>query len=59
MASSLGWDRYAGPTGRILALHTFGHSAPLGALLKKYGFTAEAVFLAAKEQLKKSEGGQG
>lgn len=50
-AVTLGWDRYAGPTGRILGMHTFGASAPLKDLQKKFQFTAEAIIRAAKEQL--------
>jgi transketolase len=34
-------------------MHTFGASAPLKELLKKFGFTADAVVGAAKEQLGK------
>ena len=51
MGSPLGWDRYAGPTGTIIAMHGFGASAPLKALLPHFGFTAEAVYEAAKGQL--------
>ena len=51
MGSPIGWDRYAGPTGTILAMHGFGASAPLKDVLTKFGFTAEAVYEAAKRQL--------
>ncbi|HZT79138.1 MAG TPA: transketolase, partial [Gemmataceae bacterium] len=50
-ASSLGWARFAGPDGAIIAMHTFGASAPLKALQKKFGFTPEAVYQAAKDQI--------
>ncbi|MGA7295786.1 MAG: transketolase [Terriglobales bacterium] len=50
-ASILGWARYAGPKGRIIGMHTFGASAPLKDLQKKFGFTADAVVAAAREQL--------
>ena len=50
-AATLGWDRYAGLHGKIIGMHTFGASAPLPALLKKFGFTPEGVLSAAKEQL--------
>lgn len=50
-ASAFGWARYAGPTGKVIAMQTFGASAPLKELLKKFGFTPEAVYEAAKEQL--------
>ena len=47
-AATLGWDRYVGLDGRVIAMHTFGASAPLPELLKKFGFTAEKVFEAAR-----------
>jgi transketolase len=53
-ASPLGWDRYAGPTGEILAMTGFGASAPGGDLMKHFGFTAERVAAAARRQLKSS-----
>jgi transketolase len=48
-ASTLGWDRYVGPGGRIIGMHTFGASAPLKQLLTKFGFTPEKVAEAARE----------
>lgn len=48
--SAIGWDRYAGPKGEIIAMHGFGASAPAGKLLEKFGFTPEAVLAAAKRQ---------
>ena len=50
-ASTFGWARYAGPTGRSIGMTTFGASAPLKELQKKFGFTPESVVSAAKEQL--------
>ncbi len=50
-ASTLGWDRYVGPRGRIIAMHTFGASAPLKELLDKFGFTPEKVVEAARDLL--------
>jgi transketolase len=50
-ASSLGWERYVGRHGRIIGMHTFGASAPLKALLKKFGFMPESIVAAAHEQL--------
>jgi len=49
MASTFGWAQYAGPKGRIIGMHTFGASAPLKDLQKKFGFTTEAVIQAARE----------
>jgi transketolase len=49
--SVIGWDRYAGPGGAKIGMHTFGASAPIKDLMKKFGFTREAVLAAAKQQL--------
>jgi len=51
MASTLGWDRYAGPSGTIIGMRSYGASAPLKDLAKHFGFTADAVYQAAKKQL--------
>jgi transketolase len=51
MGSVIGWDRYVGPTGAKVGMHTFGSSAPLKDLLAKFGFTAEKVLTAAKDQV--------
>jgi len=48
-ASTLGWDKYVGPGGRIIGMHTFGASAPLKELQKKFGFEPDAVVASAKE----------
>ena len=50
-ASTLGWERYA---SRAIGMTTFGASAPLKELQKKFGFTPEAVVSAAKEQIAKA-----
>ncbi len=50
-AAVMGWDRYAGPRGTIIGMHTFGASAPLSALLTKFGFTPEKVLDAARAQV--------
>ena len=51
MASVFGWERYAGPTGAVIGMRSFGASAPLKDLLKHFGFTVDNVLKAAKEQL--------
>lgn len=56
MGSVIGWDRYAGPTGAKIGMHTFGSSAPLKDLLTKFGFTPAKVLAAAKKQIAKSKG---
>jgi transketolase len=48
--STIGWDRYVGSTGATIGMHSFGASAPLAALLKKFGFTPEAVVEVARKQ---------
>ncbi|HJX94915.1 MAG TPA: transketolase [Candidatus Acidoferrum sp.] len=53
MESVFGWDRYAGPKGKIIGMRSFGASAPLKDLLKKFGFEIENVIAAAKEVLGK------
>ena len=51
--SVIGWDRYVGMTGARIGMHTFGSSAPITDLMKKFGFTSEKVLAAAKEQIAK------
>jgi len=48
--STIGWDRYIGSSGAAIGMHSFGASAPLPALLKKFGFTPEAVIDVARKQ---------
>ena len=50
-ASTLGWDRYVGPAGATIGMHTFGSSAPLKDVLTKFGFTPERVVETAREVL--------
>ncbi|MDQ2622049.1 MAG: transketolase [Actinomycetota bacterium] len=51
-ASTLGWERYVGDTGRIVGMTTFGASAPFKDLQQKFGFTPDRVVEEAKELLK-------
>jgi len=53
MASTFGWERYVGLKGKIIGMRSFGASAPLKDLLKKFGFEVEKVVAAAKEVLGK------
>jgi transketolase len=48
-ASTFGWAQYVGPQGRVIGMHTFGASAPLKDLQKKFGFTPDAVIQAARD----------
>jgi transketolase len=50
-ASTFGWERYVGMTGRMIGMKTFGASAPIKDLQKKFGFDPGNVVAAAKEQL--------
>jgi transketolase len=45
------WWRYAGPAGRVIAMHGFGESAPAKELFAHFGFTVEHVLSVAKELL--------
>ena len=49
--STFGWERYVGAAGRVIGMHTFGASAPLKELQKKFGFEPERVVAVAKELL--------
>ncbi|MBQ7666878.1 MAG: transketolase [Kiritimatiellae bacterium] len=49
--SSLGWEKWVGPEGAILALDHFGESAPAGVLAEKFGFTAAALLEKIDEML--------
>jgi transketolase len=50
-ASTFGWAKYVGGTGHSIGMRSFGASAPLKDLVKKFGFTVEHVVAAAKEQI--------
>ena len=50
-ASTLGWTRYVGTHGHSIGMDTFGASAPLKELRKKFGFTVDNVVAAARSQV--------
>jgi transketolase len=50
-ASTMGWERYVGTGGKCVGMRTFGASAPLKELQKKFGFNPENIVAAAREQL--------
>ena len=50
-ATTFGWSRFVGPAGATIGMHTFGASAPLKELQKKFGFTPDKVVAVAKEQI--------
>ena len=50
-ASTFGWERYVGTSGHIIGMKTFGASAPLKELQRRFGFEPDQVVAAAKQQL--------
>jgi transketolase len=50
-ASTFGWERYVGDSGVVIGMKTFGASAPLKELQRKFGFEPERVVAVAKELL--------
>ncbi|MGB2663786.1 MAG: transketolase [Candidatus Acidiferrum sp.] len=50
-ASSFGWERYVGTGGQLTCMKTFGASAPLKELQRKFGFEPDRVVAATKELL--------
>ncbi|MCG7319754.1 transketolase [Brevibacillus laterosporus] len=52
MGSSLGWERYTGDHGAIIAINQFGASAPGDIIMKEYGFTVENVVKTAQSLVK-------
>ncbi|MFC0271441.1 transketolase [Metabacillus herbersteinensis] len=53
MATPLGWERYSGDEGEILAINTFGASAPGERVMAEYGFTVENVVARVKALINK------
>jgi len=50
-ASTFGWERYVGTADHVIGMKTFGASAPLKELQKKFGFQPDQVVAAVKQQL--------
>ena len=50
-ASTFGWERYVGTSGHMVCMKTFGASAPLKELQRKFGFEPDQVVAAVKQQL--------
>jgi transketolase len=50
-ASTFGWERYVGPSGRVIGMTTFGASAPLKELQRKFGFEPARLAAIARELL--------
>jgi transketolase len=53
--STLGWARYVGRRGHSIGMQTFGASAPIKELQKKFGFTPENIVAAAKRQMAEAQ----
>ena len=49
--SPFGWDRWVGPQGAIIGMSTFGESAPMKVLQRKFGFTTENIVATARARL--------
>jgi len=54
-ASTFGWERYVGARGKMVGMRSFGASAPLKDLLKKFGFTPDKIAEAAREAIRQSK----
>ncbi|AVM23973.1 transketolase [Bacillus pumilus] len=53
MGASLGWERYTGIDGDVIAIDQFGASAPGETIIEKYGFTVSNVVSRVKAKLNK------
>ncbi len=53
--ATIGWDRYAGPGGIVLGMHSFGLSAPIKAVSEHFGFTATHVAEAARRAIHRGD----
>lgn len=51
MGASLGWHRYVGDEGDVLAIDQFGSSAPGEKIMEEYGFTPQNVVARVKALL--------
>jgi transketolase len=47
----LGWERYVGADGRVIGMHTFGASAPVKELQRRFGFEPDRLVALARELL--------
>jgi transketolase len=56
-AATFGWHEWVGDLGEAIGMHSFGASAPAGALYKHFGFTAERVADAGREVVKRVRSG--
>jgi len=56
-ASTLGWERFVGTQGETIGMHTFGASAPLKDVQRKFGFTPDAIVARGRAQLAQARSG--
>jgi transketolase len=52
-ASTFGWERYVGASGHVIGMKTFGASAPLKELQRKFGFEPDRIVMLAKELVRR------
>ena len=52
-ASDFGWAKFTGADGHNVCIESFGASAPLKQLMKKFGFNTDHIVAAAKNQIAK------
>ncbi len=52
--SPMGWERYVGTEGSIMAMRTFGQSAPFKDVEAEFGFTTDDVARVARETLERT-----
>jgi transketolase len=57
-AATLGWHEWVGHPGAVIGMHSFGASAPSGALYKHFGFTPERVAETGRQVAKMARGSQ-
>ena len=55
-ASPLGWHRWVGEDGDVVAMEGFGASAPAKALYEHFGFTGQAIAARARAVLARTRG---
>jgi transketolase len=55
-ASTFGWAHYVGNSGAMIGMRTFGASAPLKDVQRKFGFEPDHIVAAAKEQIARARG---
>ena len=55
LASTFGWGKYVGTQGQAIGMESFGASAPLKELAKKFGFTVDHVVAKAKSQIAQAQ----